>query len=140
MNYLKIKYNFTAGSDDSINFLVALNNSKHSEIFSTEAVKNLINYKWYETIWLGYIHLILYFGLMNVMIFGHCTYPEDIKWILVLWCYLGYITLSFLKIFVGKLSIYNTDSWYFFDFLLIGFLGGYMIFHHIGIDKENSTQ
>jgi len=43
---IKFKYNYAYGSADSMNLLMALNNSEHKEIFATEALSHLIKYKW----------------------------------------------------------------------------------------------
>ena len=44
--YIKFKYNFKTGSNDAMEFLTCISNSKKLEIFTCESISKLVKYKW----------------------------------------------------------------------------------------------
>jgi len=101
LNYIKLKYNFTPGSKESLEFMTALKHSNHMSLFSSESIKRLVDYKWSRTIWIGYIQALIYVSMLLVMLIGHSTYPNNMFWVTMLWGYLIYLILFFAYGFVS---------------------------------------
>jgi len=85
LSYMKIKYNFTPGSEDSICFHQAMGQSEQMGIFSTEAIDSLIKYKWSILRIVGLVQAIGYVAMMLLMFIGHSRHTDSFVYLILLW-------------------------------------------------------
>ena len=116
---LKFKYNLSAGSQDSINLLLALNKTKQTSVFKSESIQVLIGYKWTQISYIAYRQTLIT-ALYILTLTIHINYMDNIftKILLVLFC-IYFIVFEVIGIVAGNIAVYISDIWNLIDVIYI---------------------
>lgn len=113
----EFRWNFAAGSPDSVQLLSALTEVENTDILKTRFVQELTRYKWNQLWTVTFLHTLLYTALLVVLIW--MTFLRDATYELPSCLFLSlngiFILYEVLQMITGGLLEYWKDPWNYVD-------------------------
>ena len=103
------------GSKDSLNLHIELSKCKNLEIFATESLSHLLDYKWNLAFRSALIKMIFYWVLLLMVTVHEQNMSNHVYYyIIMVMCFIIFIWFC-VQTFAGQVKVRETDIWQFLD-------------------------